>query len=140
MFMYREFLSSLDKAMQNGFHHLSLHNGVIQSSVSSLATEKTLYLSMCIHIYIYIMLALYFNIAYACLFMFLQGTTGSPKAALISHHSLVNCMYFIGKKLEFNMKVCVLSLGLPVNLQSQVFCWQYLFSYQPAQNCLLFSK
>jgi len=53
VFVYREFLSSLDKALQNGFH-LSLHkNIVIQSSVLSLTTEETLYLSMRIYIHTY---------------------------------------------------------------------------------------
>jgi len=59
--------------------------------------------------------------------MFLQGTTGTPKAVLISHHSIVNSMYFMGKRLEIDRKVCVLSLGIIVYLQSQVFLVLIIF-------------
>jgi hypothetical protein len=47
-----------------------------------------------------------------CLFFFTeQGTTGSPKAALLSHHNLINSAMQIGTRFELDIKVrCFTSL------------------------------
>lgn len=40
------------------------------------------------------------------LFEILQGTTGNPKAAVLTHFANVNNAYFIGKRFEYHTKVC----------------------------------
>nr|CAD7452931.1 unnamed protein product [Timema tahoe] len=37
--------------------------------------------------------------------MVIRGTTGTPKAALLSHHTLVNNSYYIGKRMNLKHKV-----------------------------------
>nr|CAD7202508.1 unnamed protein product [Timema douglasi] len=40
-----------------------------------------------------------------CTIHFTSGTTGTPKAALLSHHTLVNNSYYIGKRMNLKHKV-----------------------------------
>src|SRR5262249_6996888 len=41
--------------------------------------------------------------------MFTSGTTGTPKGATLSHHSLLNCAFFIGDRLRYSEsdRVCL---------------------------------
>jgi acyl-CoA synthetase (AMP-forming)/AMP-acid ligase II len=47
------------------------------------------------------------------IFFTVQGTTGSPKAALLSHHNLINSAMQIGTRFELDVKVLWLT-SLPM--------------------------
>ncbi|CAG2061147.1 unnamed protein product [Timema podura] len=49
-----------------------------------------------------------------CNIYFTSGTTGSPKAALLSHHSIVNNAYYTGKRLGLHLKDHKLCIPLPL--------------------------
>ncbi|XP_069678832.1 medium-chain acyl-CoA ligase ACSF2, mitochondrial-like [Periplaneta americana] len=38
---------------------------------------------------------------------FTSGSTGNPKAALLTNHSLINNSYYVGKRMEFHMEACI---------------------------------
>lgn len=40
--------------------------------------------------------------------LLLQGTTGLPKAAMLSHHMIANNAYGIGLRAEYHKKVSIL--------------------------------
>nr|CAD7580206.1 unnamed protein product [Timema californicum] len=49
-----------------------------------------------------------------CNIYFTSGTTGSPKAALLSHHNSVNNAYYTGKRLGLHLKDHKLCIPLPL--------------------------
>ncbi|XP_042231461.1 medium-chain acyl-CoA ligase ACSF2, mitochondrial-like isoform X2 [Homarus americanus] len=49
-----------------------------------------------------------------CNIQFTSGTTGSPKAAVLTHHMLVNNSYSIGKRAEYDKKIHRICLPVPL--------------------------